>query len=164
MNPERRKRYATRLLWVIGAIAVLIALSPGLLYLTGLALLPAFPQSQTIVSTLDESAQEQWATFSGNRLGYGEPMRMIQIDPWSYAYHNIVRCRNLGEGSAAIHACVYYFPGYMAAFTVAAVHLHFSTMASSASFLDELRLTALSIWVTRNWSPQQVAVYLAEHK
>ena len=89
---------------------------------------------------------------------------MVQVDPWSYAYHNIFHCKDLDKGSDAIHACVYYFPGYMAAYAVATVHLYHSLTPSPPNYVDDLRLSALTIWVTRNWSPQQVAAYLAEHQ
>ena len=155
------------ILWFAAFVVGFALLLPVIAYFVGLVLVPTFPDPPANGTVVESSVQEQWQLHSGALLGYGatdRSMSLAKVDPWSYAYHALVRCKDRRGGSDAIHRCIYYFPGYRAALTVAASHLFGSPLNIPASFLDELKVASLSIWLTRNWAPHQIAAYLASHK
>jgi hypothetical protein len=156
-----------RLTFSLAAVLGVVLISPAFAYLIGLASIPSFPDPPATRTVAESSMQQQWELHSGNRIGYGsayDSMALTKINPWSYTYHLLVRCRDQSGGSDAIHRCTYYFPGYRAALSVAAVHLFGSPLNVPTAFFDELKVASLSIWLTRNWAPHQIAAYLASHR
>ena len=136
---------------------------PGLVYVSSLALLPKLPSPPT-TSQIDEHSKYAWASSGGHGLYLGRvknaPMEMERLDPWSITWHLLVRCKRDTGSSADLHACVYHYPGYMAAVTAANSHFRHLGYPDRLSSLQSVAMVALTVWITRHWSPEQVAAYL----
>ena len=161
MNLHRRLK--PLLVGLLG-IAVLVLVLPGLVYIASLVMLPKLP-SPPVSAHMNERASHAWAFSGGAGLYLGHatdaPMAMVQLNPWSVTWHFLIRCKHNTNNSGDFHACIYYFPGYMAASSAAELHLHKLGYVDPPSFLQALSQVALAIWITRHWSPEQVATYLA---
>lgn len=149
---------------LLALLLALVVAAPGLFYAYGLAELPSFP-----IAPLQSPARPSraWVEHGGAGLPYsvkGPPSRTMDVlNPWSYAYHEIRRCIHPARDSVDIHECVYYFKGYMAAYSAASYHVRTGNALVPQTWLeDELPVLALSIWITRHWTPAQVDAFLTE--
>lgn len=153
-----------KLLGVLLLSAVILALvAPGALYTTSLALLPQYP-STPVAMAITPKERHAWVSAGGDSIYQSRdvpPMAMEQLDPWSVTWHFLFRCKSNTGSSADLHYCVYYFPGYMPAAEAADRHFRSLGFPGHPTFWQGISQTALAIWITRHWSPQQVAFYLS---
>lgn len=148
-----------------GVSLILVALlSPGILYAVGLARLQSYPESPPadVGSDVRGSGWDANGGFGPHGRDRGTRMKLAPVNPWAYAYHNLFRCSREG-GSASLHACVYYFPGYMAAYAVSSDHLDRDKIEQPRTLWSELPTISLSIWLTRHWSAEEIDSYLVIH-
>lgn len=155
-------RIFRRILISASLLAMFLALCPGFVYVYGLATLPTFP-SVPLERPVDSTGA--WVNHSGAGLPYavgGQPSRtMDTLNPWSYACHVLWRCKKRSGGSRDIHECVYYFNGWIAAYSASNYHLFPSGIEGLQTVSESFQVLSLGIWITRHWSPEQVEAFLA---
>lgn len=150
--------------WILGIASIVIMVLcslPGWFYYVGLAVVPDFPTPPAIRAQTIPQPRAESAGGGGYFVASRYTFVMDKLNPWQYAYHIVFRCKRPFESSADLHECVYFFRGHMAAWSAANEHLNNGDVTMVRSFTQELATTALSIWITRNWSPEQIDSFRA---
>lgn len=159
---KRFGRMARAVLVAVLALVAFVLLSPGLFYVVALASIPTLPSIPAKSSQFDS---ESWRLHGGAGLPYATgrnpPMVMERLNPWQYALHTLFGCTHPMRWSADIHECVYYFKGFMGAYSAADRHFRGERSFAEMSQFDDWKMIALSIWTTRNGTAQEVAAYVA---
>jgi hypothetical protein len=124
------------------ALAALVAALPGFAYVAGLAKAHGRPEPASPAHYSSEAVAAAWA-----RCDEQLPLATQQLSPWGYA-------GRLLFGNALRAA-----PGERAAWRIAATHNVRHPVGGS--FWWHMSGAALTIWLTRHWSAEQIGATLA---
>ena len=126
-------------------VVVVIALSPGIAYLLGLQRAGGRPEAAKPSSISSAEIQAAWS-----RCGEQLPMSVQRLNPWQLTVRFL-----FGDESRA-------GPGESAAHQVAAKHN--LTHAAGTMGWWHLSDAALTIWITRHWSAEEIAATLVRDR
>jgi hypothetical protein len=143
VRPHHCIRMLTRLARLIAVLLALAAFTPWILYEVALSLVSGRPQAPKLEPSATEVA-EVWKEFKGTGVPKVEP-----LNPISYF-------KGFSEPERT-HA------SSRLAWSVARVH-NAERMRVKGNLWWHLSVAAVTIWLTRNWSIEQLVAKAAEHR
>ena len=128
----------------VGAVVVIVASAPMIAYWSGLAMLPGYPVKPEPLESVGARELAVWGEYSGHAM-----LGVRPVNPYEFAI--LLSC-------APIDACLAQHPGLAVASHVAQAYLRGQPPTRAAWW--HLQSAALSVWLTRHWTAEQLLAYL----